>query len=174
MQVISYTSFKRCVRRTGLWDEVGLTLIEMLLAITIIGLILSYGLTAWLSMKSSQQISAAATIVKMASECLENYVILSGKIPPQSFFAAHCVVLDPWQNQLIYENNGDDQEIASVVAKTFRDENGDHPDAAWIIASTGPDGARSMTTSATVWNCSTGDDLCRIVTKNALLYEIHK
>ena len=161
-------------RRGRCSGEGGLTLIEILLAITIVGLILGYGLTAWLSMKSSQQVSAAATIVKTASECLENYVILSGKIPPQSFFAAHCAALDPWRQNLIYENSGDNQEIASVVSRTFRDENGDHPDAAWIIVSTGPNKIRNMTASATLWNCSSGDDVCRIVSKNALLYEIHK
>ena len=45
-------------------------------------------------------------------------------------------------NTLCYENNGDDREIAKVTPKTYRDESGSHPDAAWIINSSGPDRTR--------------------------------
>ncbi len=152
----------------------GFTLIELLLVITIVGLILSFSVSAWLSMKSSQQISSTTVLIKTAAQCLESYVIHSGKIPPQAYFIAHCSHLDPWGNTLGYENNGDDREIAKVTTRTYRDENGDHPDAAWIITSFGPDRTREFLSTASLWDCSTGDDLCQMTSRNALFYEISK
>ena len=155
-------------------NKKGFTLVEILLVVTIVGLILSFSVAAWLSMKSSQQISSTATLLKTASQCLDSYVIHSGKIPPQAYYIAHCSRLDPWGNILQYANNGDDREIANVTTRTFRDEIGDHPDAAWIIVSFGPDRTRNYLSSATLWDCSTGDDICQMTSKNALFYEITK
>lgn len=152
----------------------GFTLIELLLAITIVGLILSFSVTAWLSMKSSQQISSTAVLLKTAAQCLESYVVHSGKIPPQTYFIAHCRRLDPWGNNLFYENNGDDREIAKVTTKSYRDGNGDHPDAAWIIGSPGPNRTRQLLSTTTLWDCATGDDLCHMTSRNGLFYEINK
>ena len=155
-------------------DQKGFTLVELLLVVTVIGLILSFSVTAWLSMKSSQQISSTATLLKTASQCLESYVIHSGKIPPQAYYIAHCSRVDPWGNILQYDNIGDDREIANVTTRTFRDLVGNHPDAAWIITSFGPDRTRNFLSTATLWDCSTGDDLCQMASKNALFYEITK
>ena len=112
--------------------------------------------------------------MRRASTCLENYVILSGKIPPVSYFRSYCDSPDPWRNQLIYENNGDDVTVQMVSTRSFRDLNGTHPDAAWIIASTGPNGTRELVTSPALWDCSSGDDVCSVTSKNGLLYEIGK
>lgn len=155
-------------------SEMGFSLFELLLVITIVGLILSFSVSAWLSMKSSQRVSATATRIQTATNCLENYVIHSGTIPPRSYFAAHCAGTDSWGSQLVYENNGDDIAIAGVTSKTFRDEFGDHPDAAWLVASFGPDKTRDYSSTAVLWDCSLGDDLCRVTTKNALYYEINQ
>ena len=123
---------QRCSKNTR-----GFTLIELLLAITIVGLILSFSVSAWLSMKNSQQISTTAILIKTTAQCLESYVIHSGKIPPLEYFEKHCMRQDPWGNNLIYENTGDDLEIAKATPRTYRDDSGDHPDAAWIITSLG-------------------------------------
>jgi len=160
--------------RNILANSSGISLLEMIFAIAVVGLLLGFGLTSWFAMKSSQQINAAGTIVRNGSTCLENYVIHSGKIPPVSYFTAHCAASDPWHNQLIYENTGDDTAIAAVLTRTFKDINGIHPDAAWIVASFGPNGSRDLTTSAGQWDCSSGDDICLVVSKNGLLYEINK
>ena len=152
----------------------GFTLIELLLVITLIGLILSFSVSAWLSMKRSQQISTTAVLIKTAAQCLESYTIHSGKIPPQAYFNDHCSRLDPWGNTLRYENNGDDREIAKVTPKTYRDESGSHPDAAWIINSLGPDRTRQMVSTTSLWDCSIGDDLCQMTSRNTLFYEITK
>jgi len=154
--------------------DAGFSLLELTIVIAVIGMLLGFGITAWFSVKSSQQIMVAATVVRNASECLENYVVLSGKIPPVSFFTEHCAVADPWHNQLLYENVGDDSAIQDVVPKTFEDTNGSHPDAAWIVASAGLNGVRDLTTSSSRWNCATGDDICHVVSKNRLLYELGK
>jgi len=153
---------------------VGFSLLELTIVITVIGVLLGFGISAWFSVKSSQQVTVAATVVRTASECLENYVILTGKIPPVSFFTERCTVADPWHNQLLYENVGDDTELKTVVPKTFKDEYGRHPDAVWIIASGGMNGLRDVQTSALQWDCSAGDDICQVVSKNRLLYELGK
>lgn len=155
-------------------DNRGFTLLENLLVITIVGLLLSFSVTAWQTIKSSQQISSTVTLLKTASQCLESYVIHSERIPPASYFIAHCSRLDPWGNAILYENNGDNQEVANVISKTLKDKSGDHPDAAWIVTSFGPDRTRNVLSSATLWDCSTGDDLCRATSKNGLFYEINR
>ncbi|WP_169309235.1 type II secretion system protein [Desulforhopalus sp. IMCC35007] len=152
----------------------GFTLIELALVITIMGLLLSFGLVAWMSMKTSQQISAVKTTLTSVSDCLSNYVIHSGTIPPQAYFTRHCAVLDPWGNSIIYYNTGDNQEVSAVTTKTLRDETGDHPDTAWILASGGPDGTITISSTTTLWDCSGGDDLCRATSKSILIYEINK
>lgn len=155
-------------------DTRGFTLIELLLVITVVGLILSFSVTAWLSMKRSQQISTTAVLLKTAAQCLKSYVIHSGTIPPQDYFIAHCRRRDPWGSDLSYENTADNREITQVTTKTYRNESGDHPDAAWIITSPGPDKTRQLVTSPSLWDCSIGDDLCQMTSRNTLFYEITK
>jgi prepilin-type N-terminal cleavage/methylation domain-containing protein len=152
----------------------GFTLIELALVIAVMGLLLSFGVVAWMSMKTSQQVSAVKTTLTSVSNCLSNYVIHSGTIPPQTYYTKHCSVLDPWGNSIIYYNTGDNQDVSAVTTKTLRDENGDHPDAAWILASSGPDGNITISSTTTLWDCSGGDDLCQATSKSILTYEIHK
>ena len=155
-------------------DELGFTLVELSLVIVVIGLLLGFGITAWMSMKTSQQISATTTTLKTAASCLSKYVIHSEQTPAQTYFSKRCVDVDPWGQDIIYYNNGDNQEISSATTKTVRDGDGDHPDALWMIVSSGPNGTIETTSSATLWDCSLGDDLCQYTTKNALVYEINK
>lgn len=153
-------------------NTTGFTLVEMTMVLVVVGLVIGFGYTAWLSMKNSQQISAVKTTLRTVSECLTNYVLHSEQLPPQTYFTTRCRQTDPWGNSLLYENTGDNVNIALINPKTFRDSGGDFPDGAWMIISLGPDQTRSYTSSATLWDCSTGDDLCYVVTKNALLHEI--
>lgn len=150
----------------------GFTLLEMTMVLIVVGLIIGFGFTAWMSMKSSQQISAAKTTLRTGSECLVSYVLHSERIPPQTYFSGNCSIADPWGNSLLYENSGDNVSVDAIIAKTFRDNSGDFPDAAWLVVSKGPDGVRNYSSTPTLWDCSNGDDLCQIMTKNNLLYEI--
>lgn len=152
----------------------GFTLIELALVITVIGILLSFGISAWMSMKTSQQISAANATLKTVSNCLINYTIHSGTIPPQAYFTKHCVASDPWGENVVYYNNGDDQEISLVTTKITTDSTGDHPDTAWILVSSGLNKTVETTSTATIWDCSPGDDLCHSTSKNTLIYEINK
>lgn len=155
-------------------NDHGFTLIELALVITVIGLLLSFGISAWMSMKTSQQISAANATLKTVSNCLINYTIHSGTIPPQAYFTKHCVASDPWGESIVYYNNGDDQEISLVTTKIVTDATGDHPDAAWILVSSGLNKTVETTSTSTIWDCSPGDDLCHTTSKNTLIYEINK
>lgn len=155
-------------------SQQGFTLIELAFVITVMGLLLSFSVVAWMSMKTSQQLSAAKTTLTSVSNCLSNYVIHSGTIPPQAYFTLHCVKQDPWGENIIYYNNGDNQKVSAIIAKIFRDESGDHPDAAWILASSGPDKIINVSSTPTLWDCSGGDDLCQATSKSILIYEINK
>lgn len=155
-------------------DHQGFTLIELSMVITVIGLLLSFGITSWMSMKTSQQISAANTTLKTVSNCLINYVIHSGTIPPQAYFSKHCSASDPWGENIVYYNSGDSQKISSLTTRTVTDENGSHIDAAWVLVSSGPNKTIETTSSPSLWDCSPGDDLCHITSKNNLIYEINK
>lgn len=152
----------------------GFTIIELALVITVIGLLLSFGISAWMSMKTSQQISAANATLKTVTNCLINYTIHSGTIPPQSYFTKHCVVSDPWGKNIVYYNNGDNREISTVTTKIVRDSTGDHPDASWILISSGLNKTVETTSTASMWDCSPGDDLCHYTSKNTLIYETNK
>ena len=152
----------------------GFTLIELAMVITVIGLLLSFATASWMSMKTSQQISAANTTLKTASHCLVNYTIHSGTVPPQAYFSSHCNTRDPWGENIVYYNNGDNLNISSVTTKIMRDDSGDHPDAAWILVSRGPNQILDITSNTTMWDCSPGDDLCHTTSKNTLIYEINK
>ncbi len=166
------TTLKDCSTVRYFGSKGGFTLFELLLVITIFGIIVSIGVTAWFSMRTSQQISSTVTFLKTASKCMENYVIHSRKITPQSYFLSNCSRLDPWGNAIMYQNSGDDQNVASAATKIFRDENGDHPDTVWIMTSFGPDGIQDMVSTAALWDCSSGDDLCQTLTRNTLIYAI--
>lgn len=161
-------------RKTLHKNNNGFTILELAVVLVVIGLLISFGVVAWISMKNSQQVSTSRTLLRIASDCLTTYVIHSEQIPPQAYFTSKCASNDPWGNSLLYENSGDNVRVDTVVAKTFRDGSGDYPDAAWIVYSTGADRTKNMTTSSSLWNCSTGDDICQVITKNALLYEINK
>ncbi len=152
----------------------GFTLVEMAIVITVVGILLSFITVSWMSMKSTQQISSAKTVLETVSSCLVNYVIHSETIPPQSYFTQYCADTDPWGNAIIYYNSGDDQKIAAVVTKTVRDANGDHADSAFIVVSPGPDKTVQVNSTATLWDCSTGDDLCHTTSKNTLIYESNR
>ncbi|MFT5700359.1 MAG: prepilin-type N-terminal cleavage/methylation domain-containing protein [Desulforhopalus sp.] len=155
-------------------DQKGFTLIELAMVVTAMGLLLSFGIVSWMSMKTSQQISAANTTLQTVSTCLINYVIHSGTIPPQAYFTNHCTKKDPWGNNIVYYNNGDNQTISTVTTKTVRDASGDHPDTAWILVSSGLDGITDVTSTSLLWDCSPGDDLCHATSKSILIYEINK
>lgn len=155
-------------------NAAGFTLIELAFAITVIGFLLSFGVTAWMSMKTTHQISATETTLKSASSCLSNYVIHSGVTPPQAYFTNSCSDTDSWGEKIIYYNNGDGLQLLSATTKTVRDRDGDHPDALWVIVSSGPNGVVETTSTATVWDCSAGDDLCTFTSKNVLIYETNK
>jgi len=149
----------------------GFTLVELALVLTVVGLLLTFGTSAWMSMKTSQQISAAETALKTASSCLSNYVIHSGKTPPQAYFTRHCRETDPWGEDLLYYNNGDGLDTTIAPTKVVRDSEGDHPDAIWLVVSSGINTTIETSSSATLWDCSGGDDLCHFVTKSELIYE---
>ncbi len=155
-------------------NAAGFTLIELAFAITVIGLLLSFGISSWMSMKTTHQISATNTTLQSASSCLSNYVIHSGVTPPQAYFTSRCSDTDSWGEKVIFYNNGDGQQLTSTGTKTVRDRDGDHPDALWLLVSSGPNGVIETTSSATVWDCSAGDDLCTFTSKNALIYETNK
>lgn len=152
----------------------GFTLIELAIVITVIGLLLSFAITSWMSMKTSQQISAANATLKTVSNCLINYSIHSGTIPPQTYFTKYCIKSDPWGKNISYYNNGDNQNISLVTTKITRDATGDHPDTAWLLVSGGPNETVEITSTATMWDCSPGDDLCHTTSKNTLIYEINQ
>ncbi|BHH84485.1 type II secretion system protein [Desulforhopalus sp. 52FAK] len=156
------------------FTERGFTLVEIALVITVIGLLLTFGLSAWMSMKTSQQISATLTTLKTSSSCLGNYVIHSATVPPQTYFAKNCTETDAWGRDIVYYNNGDDIELTSASTKTVRDSDGDHPDGLWLLVSSGPNGVFETTSNSSPWDCSTGDDLCHFTSKNALIYETKK
>lgn len=156
------------------FNDRGFTILELALVITVIGLLLSFGISAWMSMKTSQQISAANATLKTVTNCLINYSIHSATIPPQSYFTKHCVASDPWGTNIVYYNNGDDQEISTVTTKTVRDATGDHPDAAWILVSGGLNKTVETVSTVSMWDCSPGDDLCHYTSKNTLSYEINR
>lgn len=153
-------------------DSSGVTLLEMTFVLIVVGIMLGFGTVAWQSMKSSQKISAAKTILRTEELCLKNFVLHSETVPPTSYFTSRCNSNDPWGNELIYENSGDSDSIKAITPRILRDEFGDHPDAAWILVSFGPNGTRDFTSSPTMWDCSTGDDICRTTTRNGLLNEI--
>lgn len=155
-------------------SKAGFTLVEMAIVITVFGLLLSFVTVAWMSMKSSQQVSSTATVLQTVTNCLQDYVIHSKAIPPQSYFNQHCADTDPWGSNILYFNNGDDVEVSAVIPKTVRDANGDHADGAFIVVSPGPDRTLQMSSSATRWDCSSGDDLCHTTSKNTLIYEINR
>lgn len=155
-------------------NQDGFTLVETAIVITVFGILLSFVTVAWLSMKSSQQISSAGTVLQTVSNCLQDYVIHSKTIPPQSYFTQHCADTDPWGSNILYYNNGDDVQVSAVVTKTVRDTNGDHVDGAFIVVSSGPDRTLQMSSSATLWDCSSGDDLCNTTSKNTLIYETNR
>lgn len=160
--------------KTSNYKQQGFTLIELAMVITVVGFLLSFGVTSWMSMKTSQQISAANAALRTAARCLTGYVIHSEKIPPHAYFTEHCTDKDPWGQDIIYYNNGDDRLISTVTTKIVRDMNGDHPDAAWLLVSSGPDTTVATTSSTSLWDCTPGDDLCHSTSKNTLLYEINK
>lgn len=155
-------------------NATGFTLIELAFAITVIGLLLSFGVTAWMSMKTTHQISATKTTLQSASSCLANYVLHSEVTPPQAYFTSKCSDTDSWGENIVYYNNGDGIQLTSATSKTVRDEVGDHPDALWLVVSAGPNGIIETTSSATVWDCSLGDDLCDFTSKKILIYETRK
>lgn len=155
-------------------NKKGFTILELAVVLTVIGLIIGFGVTAWISTKNSQQVSTVRTVLKISSECLMSYVIHSEETPPLSYFNKKCDATDPWGNSLLYENTGDNVKVANIVSKTFRDSNGDKPDAAWIVYTTGANRTVDLVSTPTLWDCSNGDDICHVVTKNALFYEIHK
>lgn len=152
----------------------GFTIIELAMVITVMGLLLSFGITSWMSMKTSQQISAANATLKTVSNCLINYSIHSATIPPQTYYTKHCIKSDPWGENIVYYNNGDNQKIPLAITKTARDATGDHPDTAWLLVSGGPNKTVETTTTPSMWDCSPGDDLCHTTSKNTLIYEINK
>lgn len=152
----------------------GFSLLEMTFILVIIGMIAGFGLSAWTSMKYSQQISASRTRLRIAAECLSQYVLHSERIPPTSYFQNRCAAKDAWGSELIYENSGDDLEISTVPTRTYRDDTGSSPDAVWILVSPGPDTGRDFTSSSTQWDCSGGDDLCHMTTRNALHYAMRQ
>ena len=156
------------------YKQQGFTLIELAMVITVVGLLLSFSVSSWMSMRTSQQISAANATLTTAARCLTSYVIHSEKIPPHAYFTEHCTAKDPWGQNIIYYNNGDDRPIAAVTTKIVRDMNGDHPDAAWLLISSGPDTTVTTTSSTSLWDCTPGDDLCQTTSRNTLLYEINK
>lgn len=157
-------------------NDNGFTLIELALVITVIGLLLSFGISAWMSMKTSQQISAANTALKTLSNCLINYTIHSGTIPPQAFFTKHCVASDPWGKKIVYYHNiaDENKKISLVTTKVVKDATGDHSDTVWILVSSGPNKTVETISTASMWDCSPGDDLCHSTSKNTLIYEINK
>lgn len=156
------------------FQQQGFTLIELSMVIAVVGLLLSFGVTSWMSMKTSQQIAAANATLRTAARCLTGYVIHSEKIPPHTYFTTHCTAKDPWGQNIIYYNNGDNRPITGVTTKIVRDMNGDHPDGAWLLVSSGPDTTITTNSTASRWDCTPGDDLCHTTSKNRLLYEINK
>jgi len=155
-------------------NQRGFTLVEIALVITVIGLILSFGVSAWMSMKTSQQISATETTLKTVASCLSNYVIHSGKTPPQDYFSNKCVETDSWGQSIVFYNIGDNIELTIATSKKVRDDDGDHPDGLWVLVSSGPNSIVETTSTGTLWDCSQGDDLCHFTSKNALIYETYK
>ncbi len=149
----------------------GFSLLEMAMVLAVLGLLLSFMSVAWISMKRSQQISSAKTMLEAVSNCLLDYVIHSRAIPPQSYFTQYCADTDPWGNAVVYYNSEDNQEIPAVVSKIVRDANNDHPDAAFVVVSPGPDGTVTLSSTTALWDCSSGDDLCLATSKNTLIYE---
>lgn len=152
----------------------GFTIIELAMVITVMGLLLSFSIASWMSMKTSQQISAANAALKTVSNCLINYAIHSGTIPPQTYYTRHCIASDPWGENIVYFNNVDNQEIPLVTTKIARDATGDHPDTAWLLVSGGLNKNVETTTTLSMWDCTPGDDLCHTTSKNTLIYEINK
>ncbi len=155
-------------------DNKGFTLLEISLILVVLGLLLSFVSVAWLSMKNSQQISSAKIVLETVTSCLQDYVIHSRTIPPQGYFTQYCADNDPWGNAVLYYNNGDNQDITAVVSKTLRDGSNDYPDAAFIVVSPGRDKVLSLSSTAALWDCSSGDDLCLSTSKNTLIYEISR
>ena len=156
------------------FNDRGFTLVEIALVITVIGLLLTFGVSAWTSMKTSQQISATNTTLKTVSSCLTNYVIHSGTVPPQTYFTNKCLETDAWGQDLAYYNNGEDIKVTSASTKTVRDSRGDNPDGLWLVVSGGPNGVIETSSTSSPWDCSTSDDLCHFTSKNTLIYETNK
>lgn len=151
----------------------GFTLLELAVVLVVVGLLMGFSVTAWKSMQSSQRISAARSQLTTVSRCLEEYVLHSEKIPPQSYFNDRCRARDPWGENMYYQSSGDDQEVVHVGTKFLQDNNGTYPDAVWVLVSSGPDRIQQMVESpAGVWNCAGSDDLCVFTTRNDLVRQI--
>ncbi len=172
---IRIAGLRKINKSRKIYDTVkGFSLLELAMVITVLGLLLSFMSVAWISMKTSQQFSSAKIVLETAANCLQDYVIHSRTIPPRNYFTQYCADSDPWGNAVAYFNSVDNQNIAAVTGKTLRTADGTHPDTAFILVSPGPDRSITLSSTAALWDCSSGDDLCLPITKNTLIYEISK
>ncbi len=151
----------------------GYTLLELALALVVIGLLMGLAIPAWQSMQRTQRLAATRAHLEAVGRCLEEYVLHSERIPPQAYFVANCRRNDAWGEPILYQSSGDGQEVAHVGTKTLQDNNGTYPDVVWVIVSTGPDRTGQLVTTPTTWNCA-GDDLCIFATRNDLICQISR
>jgi prepilin-type N-terminal cleavage/methylation domain-containing protein len=184
--------------KRGKSRSAGFTLIEMSVVILIIGLIMGISVSAWVSMKDSQEYAKVKTQLAVANDCLLGQAITSESLPSKSWFERYCQTIDPWGTPLEYENScgtGDetcqfDKIDNTTPEKRFKPstsvttgETG-LPGAVWLISSNGPNRDKDLTASETLWDCTNDlsadkkedrkDDLCEIMSKNRLYYEMYQ
>ncbi len=177
--------------------EAGFTLIELSVVLLVIGLILGVSITAWLSMRTSQQFIKAEAQLERAEACLLEGVITSGKIPPPAWFQQNCQVVNPWGYPLEYSNSctvasrgcavrsQSAPPFAEATPRSFTEYSAvgtptTSPDAVWIVHSKvrepqGDDLAdRSrLGHSSPEWVCDNRNTLCQTISRNRLYYETH-
>ena len=120
-------------------NSLGLTLIELLIAISVIGILAAIAIPGYISYRQNAKITAAISEMKTIEYGIKNYLNINNKYPDSLSEIDKADLIDPWGNPYRYLRL-DGGTTTDLKGKRRRDKNANPVNSDFDLYSMGQDG----------------------------------